>query len=205
MNPVKKIETEKLFAVIRINDASKIKPMLNAIYEGGIKTAEIVIENPETALVIEEITKTKDRPMIMAGGIITQRQAQIAIQTGADAIVSPIFQMNLMRFCKGRRTPLIMTASTPNEAYSAWMAGTEMIKISPAAPMGGAEYIEDILRPMKFLNIMAAGSIALDDIPAYLKAGAKAIGIGRALYKDADYAEITRRAQKAARKVQEAV
>lgn len=206
MNPLKEIETEKIFAVLRIRDASKIKPMVNALYEGGIKIAEIVIETPETALIIKEITKTEDRPMILAGGIITQRQAQIAIQTGADAIVSPIFQMNLARFCKGQKTPIIMTASTPNEAYSAWMAGTEMIKISPAAPMGGAEYIEDILRPMKFLNIMAAGSIKIDNIPAYLKAGAKAAGIGRAFYKDAaDYAEIVRRAQKAVQKVQEAL
>ena len=68
--------------------------------------------------------------------------------------------------------------------------------------MGGAEYIEDILRPMKFLNIIAAGSIKIDDIPAYLKAGAKAVGLGRAIYKDADYNEITKRAKLAYNKAQ---
>ena len=60
--------------------------------------------------------------------------------------------------------------------------------------MGGAEYIEDILRPMKFINVIAAGSIKIDDIPSYLAAGAKAVGIGRALYKDADLNEIKERA-----------
>ena len=133
----------------------------------------------------------------MAGGIITQRQAQIAINSGADVIVSPVFQMNLVRLCKSKRIPLIMTATTPNEAYNAWMAGTQLIKISPANPMGGAEYIEDILRPMKFLNTIAAGSIKIDDIPLYLKAGVKAVGLGRALYKNADLNEITKRAKEA--------
>ena len=95
-----------------------------------------------------------------------------------------------------------MTATTPNEAYSAWKANTQLIKISPANPMGGAEYIEDILRPMKFINIIAAGSIKIDDIPAYLKAGAKAVGLGRAIYKDADYNEITRRSKLAYNKAQ---
>ena len=93
-----------------------------------------------------------------------------------------------------------MTATTPNEAYSAWKARTQLIKISPANPMGGAEYIEDILRPMRFLNVIATGSIKIDDIQAYLKAGVKAIGLGRALYKDASLQEITIRAVKACQK-----
>ena len=78
-----------------------------------------------------------------------------------------------------------------------------MIKISPANPMGGAEYIEDILRPMKFINIIAAGSIKIEDIQAYLKAGAKAVGLGRALYKNASYEEITKRANEACKMIQE--
>lgn len=197
MNSIEKISAEKIFAVLRIQEASKTKDIINALYDGGIKTVEIVIENPQTVKIISEISSKDSRPLIMAGGIITQRQAQIAIDAGADVIISPVFQMNLVRLCKSQKTPLIMTATTPNEAYSAWKARTQLIKISPANPMGGAEYIEDILRPMKFLNIIAAGSIKIEDINSYLKAGAKAVGIGRAFYKDADLAEITKRAKKA--------
>lgn len=195
MDSIDKILAEKVFAVLRIQEVDKAKEVINALYEGGIKVVELVIEKPEMISVIEEITKIENRPLIMAGGIITQRQAQIAIDAGADVIVSPIFQMNLVRLCKSERTPLIMTATTPNEAYSAWKARTQLIKISPVNPMGGADYIEDILRPMKFINIIAAGSIKLDDVSSYLKAGAKAVGLGRALYKDASYDEIVSRAK----------
>ena len=195
MNPIEKISAEKIFAVLRMKEASKTKDVINALTDGGINIVEIVIDTPDMVRVIEDITKQNTKPLIMAGGIITQRQAQIAINAGVDVIVSPVFQMNLVRLCKSQKIPLIMTATTPNEAYSAWKARTQLIKISPAHPMGGAEYIEDILRPMKFINIIAAGSIKIDDIPSYLKAGAKAVGIGRALYKDADYNEIARRSK----------
>ena len=204
MNPIEILKKEKVFAVLRIQEQDRLKKTIDALYKGGIKAVEAVIETPETALAIEEITQMKNRPMIMAGGIITQRQAQAAVKMGADAIISPICGINLARLCKSRKTPLIMTAATPNEAYNAWMAGTQLIKISPASPMGGAEYIEDILRPMKFLSVIAAGSIQIDEAPLYLKAGAAAAGLGRALYKDADYAEISRRAERVCRAVQQA-
>ncbi len=205
MNPIERISAEKLFAVLRIQDTERTKNIIKSLVDGGINIIEIVIEKPETVKLLDEITKEINRPLIMAGGIITQRQAQIAIEAGADVIVSPVFQMNLVRLCKGQKIPLIMTATTPNEAYSAWKARTQLIKISPAHPMGGAEYIEDILRPMKFINIIAAGNIKINDIPAYLKAGAKAVGIGRALYKDANYEEITKRATIACNKVKECI
>lgn len=201
MNPIEKIAAEKIFAVLRMQEPEKAKDIINALNEGGINIVEIVIENPEMIKVLQDISKQEKRPMIMAGGIITQRQAQLAIDAGADVIVSPVFQMNLVRLCKSQRIPLIMTATTPNEAYSAWKARTQLIKISPANPMGGATYIEDILRPMKFINVIAAGSIQIDDIPSYLEAGAKAIGIGRDLYKDADLTEIKERAKEAKAKV----
>ena len=194
MNPIEKISAEKIFAVLRMQEPEKAKKIIKAVSDGGINIIELVIETPDMVKVIEDITKSENRPMIMAGGIITQRQAQIAIDSGADVIVSPVFQMNLVRLCKSQRIPLIMTATTPNEAYSAWKARTQLIKISPANPMGGAEYIEDILRPMKFINVIAAGSIKIEDIPSYINAGAKAVGIGRALYKDADLTEIKERA-----------
>ncbi len=197
MTPIEKIADEKVFAVLRNQNPSETENIIKAITDGGINIIEIVIETPEMVKVLEKITKQNNRPLIMAGGIITQRQAQIVIDAGADVIVSPVFQMNLVRLCKSEKTPLIMTATTPNEAYSAWKANTELIKISPANPMGGAEYIEDLLRPMKFLNIIAAGSIKIEDISSYLKAGAKAVGLGRALYKNADYKEITKRTIKA--------
>lgn len=201
MNPIKEIENNKIFAVIRDQNPKTTENIIKAITDAGIRIVELVIETPEMVELLQKVKQEKPDLLIMAGGIITQRQAQIAIEAGADVVVSPVFQMNLVRTCQSKRVPLIMTATTPNEAYSAWKARTQLIKISPANPMGGAEYIEDILRPMKFINIIAAGSIKIEDIQAYIKAGAKAVGLGRALYKDASYEEIKKRAQYALEQV----
>ncbi len=195
MTPLDKIETQRIFAVLRVQDSDKVKNIVKALYDGGIKVIETVIETPEIVNAIKEIKNNNEyAPLILGGGIITQRQAEIAINAGCDVIVSPILQINLVKFCQNRKVPLIMTATTPNEAYIAWKSRTPLIKISPANPMGGAEYIEDLLRPMKFLNVIAAGSIKLNDIQSYIRAGVKAVGIGRDLYKDANYAQITKRA-----------
>lgn len=197
MKTINELIKTRLYAVVRIKNSDRAVEIVSALSRGGIKTVEIIVENPEIIDAIHYLNTTEDLT-IMAGGIITQRQAQTAINAGAKVIVSPVFQMNLVRMCQSNKVPLIMTATTPNEAYSAWKARTPLIKIYPTKPMGGALYIEDLLRPMPFLNVIATGNIELDDFTEYLKAGAKAVGIGRAFYKDATPDEITKRAEKAA-------
>ena len=202
MNPINKLLEEKIHAVIRVTDPERVVEIATSLSKAGLKTIEIIIQNPEIVDVIHYLNSTENIT-IMAGGIITQRQAQTAIYAGASIIVSPIFQMNLVRICQSNRRPLIMTATTPNEAYSAWKARTPLIKIYPTKPMGGAIYIEDLLRPMPFLNVIATGNIELDVVTDYLKAGAKAVGIGRALYRDADSKEIEERAKFVLNKIKE--
>jgi 2-dehydro-3-deoxyphosphogluconate aldolase/(4S)-4-hydroxy-2-oxoglutarate aldolase len=194
MNAIQKILNEKVYGVIRVGEPERVIEIATSLCKAGIKTIEIIIQNPEIVDVIHYLNSTEDM-MIMAGGIITQRQALTAINAGASVIVSPIFQMNLVRICQTHKLPIIMTATTPNEAYDAWKARTPLIKIYPTKPMGGAMYIEDMLRPMPFLNIIATGNIALNEVPDYLKVGAGAVGIGRALYQNADASEIEERAK----------
>ena len=195
MNAVQKILEEKVHAVIRVADPERVIEIATAVNKAGINTVEIIIQNSEIIDVIHYLNSTANLT-IMAGGIITQRQAQTAINAGASVIVSPIFQMNLVRLCQTNKLPLIMSATTPNEAYQAWKARTPLIKIYPTTPMGGAMYIEDMLRPMPFLNVIATGSIKIDDVVDYLNAGAKAVGIGRNLYQNANAEEIEFRARR---------
>lgn len=195
-NAIKEILKEKIHAVVRVSDANRVIEITQSLVKGGIKIVEIIVDNPSTIDAIRYLNST-EKVIIAAGGIITQRQASSAIAAGSKIIVSPVFQMNLVRLCQNNQVPLIMTATTPNEAYSAWKARTPLIKIYPTRPMGGATYIEDLLRPMPFLNIIATGNIEISEFPDYLDAGARAVSIGRAFYKDASADEITYKATKA--------
>ena len=186
------IAEEKIYPIVRNNDAQKAVDIAHALIEGGIKVLEITVENPSLYSAIAEISKDAT---VCAGGIITQQQAEQALTSGAKLFSSPIYQMNMVKISKNRKMPFIAGASTPNEAYNDWKARVPLIKIFPVTALGGVQYIEDILRPMPFLHIMPMGHIQLSEVPAYIKAGAVAVGVGRNFYKDLSFAEITDRAK----------
>lgn len=194
INPINQIQKHKIVSVIRAENSKEAIEKANALILGGIKVFEITVEKENVLSAITEIKKNAD-VTVMAGGVITSMRAQQAIDAGASAIVSPVFQGGLLKFCLGKSVPHIATVSTPNEAYNAWKSRIPIIKIFPAKSMGQVEYIEDILRPMPFLNLMPSGGVSLDDFVDYLKSGAVAVGMGRCLYKDASLKEITERAK----------
>lgn len=191
-NAIKIIKENKLIGIIRENDANKAIEIANAYIEGGIK----IIEMATSIDAIKEVAKNEN-VYVARGGIITREQAIEAIKANAKFLVSPILQMGLVKLSSGYKTPLVLTATTPNEAYQAWQARIPLIKIYPIKDLGGAGYIEELLRPMSFLNVMPTGSIKVDNIKDYLKAGATAVGLGRALYLNKTYNEIKETAKEA--------
>lgn len=191
-NLIKKISKEKIYPIIRCNDAQEAIDKANALIEGGIKILEITIENSSLYEAIHEVSRNA---IVAAGGVITGQQALKAIDAGAQLLASPIFQMNMVKISKDKEIPLIACTSTPNETYEAWKTRVPLIKIFPTKALGGVLYIEDLLRPMPFLNVMPSGDIVVEEVPDYIKAGAAAVGVGRSFYEDANFAEITKKAK----------
>ena len=191
-NLIQKIQKQKIYPIIRCKDPQKTIDTANALIEGGIKIIEINVENFSIYEAIHEISKNA---IISAGGIITAQQANMALDAGAEIISSPIFQMNMVRISKDKAIPLIACTTTPNEAYNAWKTRVPLIKIYPAKALGGVLYIEELLRPMPFLNIMPSGNITVDEVPEYIKTGALAVGVGRDFYHNSSYNEISAKAK----------
>lgn len=192
-NLIEVIKEEKIYPILRCKDPQVAVDTAKALIDGGIKVLEINAEHPCVYNAVREISNYAG---VCAGGIITSMQAQAAIEAGAKIISSPIFHMNLAKISKNSQIPYIAGTSTANEAYSAWKARIPLIKIFPITAMGGAMYIEDLLRPMPFLQIMPIGNVKLDEVKDYINAGAAAVGVGRDFYDGYSYSEITKRAQK---------
>ena len=194
INLIKKLSQNKIFPIIRNSDPQKAADTAKAIIDGGVDIIEIAVENPR---VFNAISALANDAIICAGGIITTIQAQTAIDCGAKIISSPIFQTNLVKISKGRQLPFIAGTSTANEAYEAWKARIPLVKVYPVTALGGVEYIENLLRPMPFLNIIPQGDVKLEEVQQYVKAGAIAVGIGRHLTNGtSSYSEITLRTKK---------
>ncbi len=189
-NLINVLAEEKIFPILRCNNAQTMIDRAKALIDAGIKVLEINVENPSIYKAVEEISKYAS---VCAGGIITSMQAEAAILSGAEILSSPIFSMNLV---KDKQIPYIAGTSTANEAYNAWKARIPLIKIYPITAMGGAMYIEDLLRPMPFLNVMPLGNVKIDEIRSYINAGASVVGVGRDLYDGYSLSEITARAKK---------
>lgn len=187
---IKIMREQKIFPVLRGKDKVKMVETVRALAKAGIKIVEINIDSPEIFEAIEEIS---NEIIVCAGGIITSFQADVAIQVGAKVFSSPIFQTNLLKISKSRKIPYIAGTSTANEAYDAWKSRISLIKLYPITAMGGTMYLEDILRPMPFLNIMPAGNIKLSQVKDYIKAGATAVAVGRDIYEGFTPEEITQR------------
>ncbi len=192
-NLIKLLSEEKIFPIIRTNDAQVAIDTAKALIDGGIKILEINVQHPSIYGAIEEVAKYAH---VCAGGIITSMQADAALLSGAEIISSPVFLMNLVKISKDKEIPYIAGTSTANEAYNAWKARIPLIKIYPITAMGGAMYVEDLLRPMPFLNIMPLGNVKIDEVRSYIDAGASVVGVGRDLYSGYSLNEITKRAKR---------
>ncbi len=191
-NLIKLLAEEKIFPIIRSSNPQEVIDTAKALIDGGIKVLEVNVENPSIYGAIAEISSDVT---VCAGGIITTLQAQSALSVGAEILSSPIFHMNLVKVSKDKQVPFIAGASTANEAYNAWKARIPLIKLYPVKALGGALYVEDLLRPMPFLKILAQGNVKLNEVSSYVKAGALAVGVGRDFVEGYSYSEITKRAK----------
>ena len=190
---ISKLKEIKIFPIIRSSNPQDVVEKVNALLDGGLDVMEVNVENPS---IFNAIKKVSEKAIICAGGIITSMQAQVAIDSGAKLFSSPIFQTNLLKISKDKRLPFIAGTTTANEAYSAWKSRIPVVKIYPITAMGGVDYIENLLRPMPFLNVIPQGDVKLSEIQAYLDAGAIAVGVGRNLTNADTYSQITQRTKK---------
>lgn len=199
-NLIKQIGRQKIYPIIRNSDPEKVVNMAKAIVDGGIELVEITLENEFIYDAIEEVSEFAT---VAAGGIITEEQVVDSMHAGAKIISSPVFQMSMVKISKDKRIPLIASVTTTNEAYTAWKTRIPLMKVFPASALGGKVYIEDILRPMPFLNVMPSGNIGLYEVCDYLSAGAFAVGVGRGFYENSSYVEITKKAKEIVKKIKE--
>ena len=189
------INKNRIFSVIR--DDGKFAPydIARALIDGGLTTLEISMDIPNAVEIIEKLSK--EDVLVGACSVLTAQQVQMAIQAGALFIDTPVMEMSVVKFSKGdAKVPLIIGASTANEAYQSWKLNTLYTKIFPTKAMGGVKYIAYMMRIMPFLRLIASSGISMKDFTEYLDVGAAAVGLGRKLYGDAaDLKEITARAK----------
>ena len=189
-----------IVAVIRSPSSEQLVSVARALFDGGVDVLEVTFTVPGVLEILTAVRKDLGKKVLLgAGTVLDTESARAAILAGAEYIVSPTVNRDVISLCN-RYDKLIMTgAFTPTEILTAWESGADIVKVFPA-DIGGPEYLKSVHGPLPQIRLMPTGGVNLDTIKPFLKAGACAVGLGGALVESKaiannDMARITSLAQ----------
>lgn len=199
---INQIKEEKLIVIIRGVKEEQMLPLLHAMYDGGIRLAELTFdplnETPNT-LTADLVRAAKkefgDRMHIGVGTVLTERQVELAAAAGAEFAISPNVDSKIITHCRIYDMLSIPGALTPSEIVNAYNAGADMIKLFPSDTMG-IPYIKAVRAPLRHIPMLAVGGVGLDNLADVLATGVWGVGIGSGVVRHDllaknDYAGIT--------------
>ena len=156
--------------------------ILKCYQKAGLTTIEITMNTDAAVSIIQACrAQYKHQLNIGAGTVRTVEEVEKAIGAGAQFIVSPITDAPIIKYCCDKGIPVFPGAFTPTEVFTAWQLGATMVKVFPAQFLGPA-YIKELLAPLDQLSLMPTGGVNQENIGDYIKAGAKAFGVGSMLF-----------------------
>lgn len=171
--------SEGLIPVIRVSKAQEAIDVADAIKQGGCTCIEITMTVQGALDVIKELTRRYQDEIIMgAGTVLDPETGRAALLAGAQFIVSPILNIDLIHLAHRYSMVVIPGTMTPTEILTAWNAGADMVKVFPAAQLGGPEYIKAIRGPLPQILLIPTGGVNLQNAGAFIKAGSAALGVG---------------------------
>ncbi|MEM7009503.1 MAG: bifunctional 4-hydroxy-2-oxoglutarate aldolase/2-dehydro-3-deoxy-phosphogluconate aldolase [Thermodesulfobacteriota bacterium] len=179
VNTLELIKKHKVIAVIRAETPDAALEFARGCIEGGIKLVEVTFSFSRVERVIAELSKIDDIT-IGAGTLLDTKMAQKALDSGAEFLVSPHTDEEIVELAKSEGVPTIQGALTSSEIVNACKLGVDIVKIFPASSVGGPSYVKAIKDPLPFAQIMTTGGVNYDNFIDYLKAGTTAVGLSSA-------------------------
>jgi 2-dehydro-3-deoxyphosphogluconate aldolase/(4S)-4-hydroxy-2-oxoglutarate aldolase len=168
-------------AVIRMANAQKLIKVVDAVRKGGISAIEITMTTPNALEVIEEVATTmSDTVRIGVGSVLDGETTRLAINAGAQYVVSPIFKESIVEMAHRYDKPVMPGAFNPTQIQRAHESGADIIKVFPASTLG-MKYFKAVKAPMPHLKLMPTGGVSLDNAGDWIRHGACAVAVGSAL------------------------
>ncbi|MGO4928504.1 bifunctional 2-keto-4-hydroxyglutarate aldolase/2-keto-3-deoxy-6-phosphogluconate aldolase [Fundicoccus sp. Sow4_F4] len=201
MNVLGKLIESGVIGVVRGKSRQEAVEISKALVAGGIHGIELTFTVPEAAQAIQELkAEFKDNANVVvgAGTVLDATTAKLAIEAGAEYIVSPSFDAAAAQLCNLYQIPYLPGTLTITEMTTAMKAGADIVKLFPGSAVGPS-YIKAVKGPLPHANIMPTGGVSYDNLGEWIKAGAVAVGAGSNLthpFEGATSADITETAAK---------
>lgn len=182
---IDRIIQEKVFAVLRLKDTSRIEEIVNTIVENGINVVEITLNSGSALDAMQRVSRNCSPCLLGAGTVLGYESAAQAIESGAKFLVSPVTDLDMLAVGNEIGITTMAGALTPTEAWQAYGAGADFVKLFPLAGLG-PQFIRAIRGPMDFIRYVPTNGVTVENIRDWFDAGAAAVGIGSSLVSDAD-------------------
>ncbi len=176
--------------VIRTSSAEAAIRAIEAIYQGGIRAAEITMTVPGAVRALERAADTfGERLVLGAGTVLDAETARSCMLAGAQFFVSPSLKLATIEMARRYSKVVMPGALTPTEVLTAWEAGADIVKIFPCGNVGGPKYIKALKAPFPQIQMIPTGGVNLETAGEFLKAGACAVAVGGELVDNKALAE----------------
>jgi 2-dehydro-3-deoxyphosphogluconate aldolase/(4S)-4-hydroxy-2-oxoglutarate aldolase len=186
----KALEQAGLIPVLRANSVQTGHALVDAMMAGGVAVVEVTMTVPNALALLRELKQRHGDKLLLGSGTVTdEAQAEATIAAGAEFVVSPSLHLDVIAKTKELGRISIPGALTPTEVITAWRAGADYVKVFPCSAMGGASYLKSLLAPFPELKLIPTGGVTLQTAADFLKAGARALGVGTDLVNTAAVAE----------------
>jgi 2-dehydro-3-deoxyphosphogluconate aldolase/(4S)-4-hydroxy-2-oxoglutarate aldolase len=168
-------------AIVRVASAREAVEVCGAIAKGGVKPIEVTMTVPGAIDAIKEFKGAmKDEVLVGAGTVLDPETARAVILAGAEFVVSPTLNLEVIKVCRRYSKLVIPGTFTPTEILTAWEAGADIVKVFPAT-VGGPQYLKDIRGPLPQIRLCPTGGVNLENTPDFIRAGAVAVAAGTSL------------------------
>lgn len=164
-----KMEELGVIPVVVLNDVKDAVPLAKALVEGGIPCAEVTFRTAAAEESIREIKKAYPEMLLIAGTVLTTEQVDRAVAAGAEMIVAPGFDPEIVDYCLEKNIPVCPGIVTPSELAQAVKRGLTRVKFFPAEAAGGLKMIKAMTAAYTNVRIMPTGGINAKNITEYLE------------------------------------
>jgi 2-dehydro-3-deoxyphosphogluconate aldolase/(4S)-4-hydroxy-2-oxoglutarate aldolase len=170
-----------IVAVVRAPDGQQLVDVCQALADGGVTVVEITMTVPDALDVIRQVRRSLgERVLLGAGTILDPETARAALLAGAEYLVSPTLNLDVIRLCQRYNKLVMPGAFSPTEVLTAWEAGADIVKVFPADVLGPV-YFKALRGPLPQIRIMPTGGVDLTTAADFLRSGACCLGIGSQL------------------------
>lgn len=168
-NLFEKLKSIGIIPVVCINDADNAPRLARALFEGGISAIEITFRSKAAAEAIKKASEEVPELLIIAGTILNVTDAKKAVEAGAQVIVSPGTNQEVVKWCVENKIDIIPGCATPTEVEACMRMGLKAVKLFPAEVVGGVKLLKALYGPYRDMLFMPTGGINSKNLKEYLE------------------------------------